>query len=581
MMSSIKFRLDNLVSHRLAYSVLLLMCWLLPFVLINELSAQSTCTLPPRLVIGGQGQVTPGEANNVRDIPARSGTKIGEIPAEAVFTVLDGPVCADEFHWWQVDYQGLIGWTVEGSGSDYFVEPVEGVVASTPDPSLPTATPTPMPVVIPPAAYPLEVDNPLEVGATVRIDTDALRMRETPDTDAAVVGGLTMGELVEIVGDRQEADGFIWWQVRRSSGTEGWIIERYVDEDDDFIQTLFPLCPYATSTDRVSFVVHPYLYTAATNGTDRCILTQLRTSKLYTSWRALKYAVNEAYWSPDGQELLYIDYNDGENYTFNLQKISLDGAVRTPLMTQGDVEWAAWSPDGQRIAAVIDASAWVINSDGTRSVQVSQGDERVEYIGWFPDGQRVFYLEAQPDNPNAVQTSTRTTYIFHSIGIDLSQPQTLMTFDGNQEFRDIELSPDGRYVVAVITLLDEYNSPDTISTVLIDLETQEQTEISVSWANWAWSPDGQSLAIRDHIENRILYLETDESISLADFEPHAWSPDGKKLYEVSYDQDTPGFSVYDIETEDITRYLEDEIEAADLRLDFLEGIQGISLPMDQ
>src|SRR5690606_21981640 len=120
----------------------------------------------------------------------------------------------------------------------------------------------------------------------------------------------------------------------------------------------------------------------------------------------MKYAVNQGFWSPDGQELMYT--------VGGLYKISVDGAVRTPLMTQGSVEWAAWSPDGTRIALVMHSQAWVINRDGSRSVRLSSEGENVEYVGWFPDNQRVFYLEAIPDNPNAIQTGTRTTYHFHT-----------------------------------------------------------------------------------------------------------------------------------------------------------------------
>jgi hypothetical protein len=78
-----------------------------------------------RLTIGGQGQVTPGSSNNMRSAPARTADKIGEIPGGGSFTVLDGPICADDTAWWQVDYQGLSGWTVEGMNSESWLEPFE------------------------------------------------------------------------------------------------------------------------------------------------------------------------------------------------------------------------------------------------------------------------------------------------------------------------------------------------------------------------------------------------------------------------------------------------------------------------
>jgi hypothetical protein len=83
--------------------------------------------LPSRLVIGGMGYVTPGDPNNVRDVPSASGALLEQIPSEGVFTVLEGPICdANGRAWWRVDYNGLVGWTVEGQGSDYYVEPILG-----------------------------------------------------------------------------------------------------------------------------------------------------------------------------------------------------------------------------------------------------------------------------------------------------------------------------------------------------------------------------------------------------------------------------------------------------------------------
>lgn len=86
----------------------------------------TTCpgALPSRLAPGVQARVTPGDPNNVRAEPARSAASTGSIPGGAGFTVLDGPVCADGFTWWQVDYNGLIGWTVEGTADAYWLEPI-------------------------------------------------------------------------------------------------------------------------------------------------------------------------------------------------------------------------------------------------------------------------------------------------------------------------------------------------------------------------------------------------------------------------------------------------------------------------
>ncbi|MCA0454414.1 MAG: SH3 domain-containing protein [Chloroflexi bacterium] len=80
--------------------------------------------LPPRLIVGGSGRVTPGIPNNMRQGPGSSTQYVGEIPPGGVFTVLEGPSCASGMSWWKVNYNGTIGWTPEGIAPQYWIEPV-------------------------------------------------------------------------------------------------------------------------------------------------------------------------------------------------------------------------------------------------------------------------------------------------------------------------------------------------------------------------------------------------------------------------------------------------------------------------
>jgi hypothetical protein len=78
-----------------------------------------------RLVVGGLGRVVENlPPNNVRSEPTINSQRLGEIPGGGVFTVIGGPVCAGNYAWWQVDYNGLIGWTAEGEGQTYWLEPM-------------------------------------------------------------------------------------------------------------------------------------------------------------------------------------------------------------------------------------------------------------------------------------------------------------------------------------------------------------------------------------------------------------------------------------------------------------------------
>jgi hypothetical protein len=85
------------------------------------------CALPTRLESGVQGRLTPGGLpNNLRQDATTAGTLIGQIPPGASFTIMDGPVCANNYVWWYVDYAGKVGWTAEGDPVErvYWLQPV-------------------------------------------------------------------------------------------------------------------------------------------------------------------------------------------------------------------------------------------------------------------------------------------------------------------------------------------------------------------------------------------------------------------------------------------------------------------------
>ncbi len=80
--------------------------------------------LASRLTVGRLGRVIPGSSNNFRAQPSLSGSILGQIPGGASFTVVAGPQCVSNLAWWQVNYNGVIGWTAEGRSNVYWLEPI-------------------------------------------------------------------------------------------------------------------------------------------------------------------------------------------------------------------------------------------------------------------------------------------------------------------------------------------------------------------------------------------------------------------------------------------------------------------------
>lgn len=171
----------------------------------------AACYQPARLYAGGSGRVAPYPAlpNRLRSGPSMTSSVIGSIPAGATFTVISGPVCASGVNWWQVNYNGRVGWTAEGSGYSYYLEPL-GTVPPPPACTLP---------------------NRLTVGGYGRVTPGLPNvLRDAPGTqrtgaNSRVIGEIPGGGVFQVLGGPQcGTDGRWWWQVNYN-GVVGWTAE--------------------------------------------------------------------------------------------------------------------------------------------------------------------------------------------------------------------------------------------------------------------------------------------------------------------------------------------------------------------
>jgi hypothetical protein len=80
-----------------------------------------------RLAVGMNARVNefPPYANRVRVKPEKDADIIGYIEPGEPVEILEGPSCSPEWVWWKVKSveTGLIGWTAEGEGTEYWLTP--------------------------------------------------------------------------------------------------------------------------------------------------------------------------------------------------------------------------------------------------------------------------------------------------------------------------------------------------------------------------------------------------------------------------------------------------------------------------
>jgi hypothetical protein len=156
----------------------------------------AVCTsMPTRLSVGMQARVTPGDPNTIRSQPG-AGVAIGYIPGGGTFAVVGGPQCAGNMTWWQVNYNGQIGWTSEGQYGVYWLEPFAYNCST-----LPTR---------------------LSVGRWGRV-TPGLpnTLRSLPTVYSTRLGYIPGGGAFYVVSGPTCAGGINWWLVNYN-GVVGW-----------------------------------------------------------------------------------------------------------------------------------------------------------------------------------------------------------------------------------------------------------------------------------------------------------------------------------------------------------------------
>ncbi|MCB9459532.1 MAG: SH3 domain-containing protein [Anaerolineaceae bacterium] len=436
-------------------------------VIALPLLAQSeTCSGAPasRLVVGEQGNVTAGGANNLRAQPRTDAELIGQIPAGGIFIVLAGPTCADGYAWWQVDYNGLVGWTVEGQASDYWLEPLGPVPTQAPTVTLfPSSTPE-FPLG---TACPGFLPSRLIVGEQGRVTAGGTNnMRVDPDAGSEKVGEIRAGARFLVLEGPVCAGGLAWWRVEYSRVT-GWTAEGLNDtywlEPAGPVPTQAPtLTPTITNTPRPTS-------TPAPTSTSVPPLPELQT---FSRLNALLYEP-----LPDDLEVITT-----EN-VHALRPLSILGYGRIRSMSL--------SPDGKMLVLITSVGVWV------------QSLEDIEAEGWFldlphfdarhsafsADGQ-LLAIAAEPSPVTDHQTV---------VLVNLTNgQQEALPYRTNRTISALRFSPDGTWL-AISSSRDLY---DDKRVTFVNLVTEQHEVIEINEqmgvvSQIAFSRDSQLVAMSD------------------------------------------------------------------------------------
>ncbi len=201
--------------RRRIISVVLLMALLLSTVFaVSASPAAQGCNQPTRLQVGGVGRVTtyPALPNRIRSYPGFGGTVLGQIPAGQTFAILGGPSCTYGIWWWQVNYNGTVGWTAEGDGATYWLEPVTNAPPPPPPPPMPEC----------------QLPTRLYVGGQGRVTPglpNVIRSAPGNNQVSTVIGQIPGSGVFDVLGGPQCGNDFRWWWQIRYNGIVGWTAE--------------------------------------------------------------------------------------------------------------------------------------------------------------------------------------------------------------------------------------------------------------------------------------------------------------------------------------------------------------------
>lgn len=171
---------------------------------------------------------------NVRSSPGLSGTVLGVQLTGSLGTVIGGPVFADGFWWWQVNFDtGADGWVAEdflGLAPPLPLQAAYATFAVFNRTAPVVATGRAVGATV--AVFNRALSTAEITNARVHVNTgdgSNLNVRSAPGLSGPILGVQPNGAQGTVIGGPLSANSFQWWQVNFDTGVDGWVAGEFLD----------------------------------------------------------------------------------------------------------------------------------------------------------------------------------------------------------------------------------------------------------------------------------------------------------------------------------------------------------------
>jgi Tol biopolymer transport system component len=215
------------------------------------------------------------------------------------------------------------------------------------------------------------------------------------------------------------------------------------------------------------------------------IIYQFSGLTILTGVVAVLLALSAGYVLPHGEQLLFSSANNWQEWNVRVYALDMPRQLaRQVFVSRSDNVPGlpvVWSPDGQRVAYVLDfqhLQTDLLDFATLHRISLEEQDNELVFNAeWSPDGSRLAFI--------GIRDGESTLYTADSDGSHVRRLTTV-----NTEYKNLAWSPDSRRIALEAGTADE-------AVIVVDVESGALTPLTDNHAKNirpAWSPDGTHIA---------------------------------------------------------------------------------------